>query len=82
MKRKVLIGLSIAILIAVCCLNLIFALEPNPNPTPDDGGGDSGSDGSLWNRYDVNCNDPLKPWREKTFCSSGGSEACSPRYCN
>ena len=35
-----------------------------------------------YNRQDINCNDPTRPWREKTLCIVGGNQLCDAMYCN
>lgn len=63
---------------------IIWAIEaPGPNgpPAPDDGG----SGGTVhYKRKDEVCEprDPYRPGRQKTYCTVGGDQLCTPQYCN
>jgi hypothetical protein len=70
MKSKVFFGFAILVLVLVLFFNVLNA---GPFPPDEEGGAD------LYNRYDYTCPDGI---REKTNCISGGSELCSPKYCN
>jgi hypothetical protein len=61
--------------IVVSVVNLSSPLSALDNSLPESGG-------AVYDRTDINCNDPSKPWREKTNCLAGGRQLCDPKYCN
>lgn len=74
MKKFLVVSLLTIMVIFSLSLVLEALIDPNP---PDPPGG-----ATLWDRHDINCNDPKNPWREKTQCFSGGKQQCTAKYCN
>ena len=79
MTKKFLIYIMMGVLMVLCFYNLLSALDPNPSTDPGEPG--SGSQ-TLYDRIDIKCGDPLRPWREKTECIYPGEQLCTPQYCN
>jgi hypothetical protein len=70
MKSKVFFGFAIVVLVLVLFFNVLNA---GPFPPEEEVGG------SLYDRYDYNCQDMI---REGRFCLPEGSESCSPISCD
>jgi hypothetical protein len=77
LKKSLTLLLMIIMLVGIVISigNFSSPLSALDNSLPDAGG-------AVYDRTDTNCNDPSKPWREKTNCLAGGRQLCTPQYCN